>query len=661
MNAADAQDKCHSEGKRRNLATLIARVGVRVYLFVFLSATAVLPVTVFAWSEAEQLAEYELKAADRQMLAATRAAAEEVALAIQGYVRAAETLSAHLGNMEVAEHEGLYLALQAHVFGHPEFLGTYVADAHGSSLAHLSYSGEYSEVPIDYSDRDYLKRLLHTKATTISRAALGRYTRTLAVQVVAPIADRSRGLLGFTCSSIDLATVVAMVKQSAQGVVAGRVLVVDRHGVRIADSRDESRQENWDGAKLPLYAPVPGGQAVTRTGKDDGQQVVRAVAVGLSSPIDGWRVITAVPQVTLDEQARRTKRMAFAYGAVLVAVAMILAGWLATIIARPLRALAVTANAITRGDLAYRLALSGFIPKEVVHLEGAMRAMVASLRGHALELEGQVAQRTKELVSANSELAGALALIRENDRRMQADIEQARIFQEKLLPRPCQIEWLEMAVHYAPLHRVSGDIFDICQVGMDTVRIFVADATGHGVQASMRTILLKSMYDRLKSQHSNPSALLAALNTLLVAEFSGSELHCTACCVDFRRVGAKLAACFANAGGPPLYVLSSSVPASEVYCEGPLLGLTEVLVPEPFEFFLEPGQALLVASDGLLEQWNPLRRRFDSVLSECVLETAPNAHSALSDLLAQFDRFRGEVPTSDDVTAIVIRVPETRL
>ena len=59
---------------------------------------------------------------------------------------------------------------------------------------------------------------------------------------------------------------------------------------------------------------------------------------------------------------------------------------------------------------------------------------------------------------------------------------------------------------------MSGETYDIALLGENRLRVFLADATGHGVQASMRTILLKRAYDRLRPLHADPARLLEALN-----------------------------------------------------------------------------------------------------------------------------------------------------
>ncbi|HEY5960069.1 MAG TPA: PP2C family protein-serine/threonine phosphatase [Polyangiaceae bacterium] len=138
------------------------------------------------------------------------------------------------------------------------------------------------------------------------------------------------------------------------------------------------------------------------------------------------------------------------------------------------------------------------------------------------------------------------------------DIEKARHFQESMLPRFTARLGVDLTFHFAPLARVGGGIYDVSEISKRHIRCFMGDVTGHGIQASMRTILLKSAYDRIKTHHSDPSATLNILNRYLVREFPDGDLYCTACCVDIHLnpEGAELV--YANAGSAPLFVFSGS-------------------------------------------------------------------------------------------------------
>jgi serine phosphatase RsbU (regulator of sigma subunit) len=91
-----------------------------------------------------------------------------------------------------------------------------------------------------------------------------------------------------------------------------------------------------------------------------------------------------------------------------------------------------------------------------------------------------------------------------------------------------------------------------------------------------------------------------------------------------------------------------------VYTDGPLFGVDFVSWPAPLRFELQPGQVLVVASDGLVEQQDPERQRFESQLACLQLEAGTDAAAALAQILAAFHAFRAGQDVRDDLTVLVV-------
>jgi serine phosphatase RsbU (regulator of sigma subunit) len=273
-------------------------------------------------------------------------------------------------------------------------------------------------------------------------------------------------------------------------------------------------------------------------------------------------------------------------------------------------------------------------------------------------LELRVAERTKELAERNEQLAELLAALRDKEHRIIDDLEQARAFQQSILPTlPTS---LTTAVHayFRPLELVGGDIYDVCERSDNQFRIFMADATGHGVQAAMRTIVLKAEYDRLKYELGNPAALLETFNRNLVMLYPRSEMLCTACCIDVivNDHGARVR--YANAAQPPLLRLSGGQ-THEINSDGPFMGIDKDAEVPISEFDLAPGERLVVYTDGLCDQPNALGSTFD--LAAGLRAHASLPLSSLFDrIVGDFDAFRGDCTIADDVTLVGIEVAAAR-
>lgn len=636
---------------------LQSRLRVRAFLFVVLGGSAALPVALLGVYQGQRLAARELELNDRRAKAAALSAAEQLTIAMEGHVHAAESFSAQVA-VRGLDLEALRPVMRAHVSTQPDFLGAYVAGPNGRSLLHAGPNGEFMTGGIDYSDRDYFREITRSLKPAISGAAVGRVTHVLTVQLAAPILDAAGKLEGITCSSLNLGTITKQAVKNVRGLVDGRLVVLDARGRRVADSDAPGALEPDDVSKHALYAPKASGDDELRSGRDEHGRWVRALAVELGGHVAGWRVFALTPQASIAAQARRIRLEAGAIALVSLMAALALAAWLAGWLARPLRGLARASEGVMRGEYENVPPLPENSPLEMVQLSTSVASMIASLRGHARELESEVALRTRDLRDANAELTRALGVIQKNEQAMRADVENARLFQAKLLPALPELARCEVAVEYAALEQVSGDIYDLSPLDASGggLRIFLADATGHGVQASMRTIALKSTYDRLRARETEPDKLLEALNTAVVDAFPGGELHAAACYVElsFTATGADVR--YVNAGGPPLYVFGADAKAREIYAAGPPLGVDHVSFPEPERFRLERGELLLVASDGLIEQWNAERRRFETELGGLALAAAPSASAAVDQVLAAFAAFRGPLNQTDDLTLIALRL-----
>lgn len=634
----------------------MAKLGVRSFLFLVVGGSAVLPAGLLGLNQARRWERNEVEVTDRQALAAAHAAADQVSRTMLGFARASESFATQLAALPNFELAGLRVAMTAHVRPHPEFLGAYVANEKGTSLLYYGKDGKFADGGLQYADRDYYRELMSTRRTAISRVQLGRFTKTASVLIAAPVLDPGERVLGFSCTSLDLSTITEQAKTTVKGMADGRLLLIDSEGRIIADSSGRSDSPLRDVSRTELFRKLGPGKAETRVGADENGRRVRAAAVSLTAPVPDWRVIAMTPQTTIDAQGRAVRNQTGLLAVLLILASLGLAAWLAAWFARPLRSLAATADTLTRGKYDDSLPpMAPSAPREVAQLTEAVRSMIFKLQENARGLEGLVEARTRELSRTNRELEGALSTIRENERLIREDIEKARLFQERMLPSVPTVPGMEIAVRYAPLAQVSGDIYDVVELRPGRLRLFVADATGHGVQASMRTIYLKSAYDRVKLERADPADVLARLNEQLVSEFPDGELHSEGSCVDLERVATGFQVSYASAGSTPLFVLSADAPARQQDVGGPLLGVEGMTWPAAEHFHVAAGELLLVCSDGFLEQWNLQRERFDTKLTEFRLVRGESAHETLTRLLNAFTEFRGNEPLADDLTLIGVR------
>lgn len=636
---------------------------MRAYLFWVIALAASLPVAILGFVQARHWADVELETTDRVALALERLLGNQIALEIAGHAKSVEVLAAQLSTPATLLPDRLRVLMRNHMASHPEQSGAMVVAPDGKVLGNVFPSGDWTRTNLNnYADRPYFQRVLATRTTVISpQVNLGKLTGVPNIHVASPARDEAGNLLAVAIAPVDLGLSSAKARAVANGLPDGRVVVVDSAGHLIGDSADAAPHLR-DVSSHPLFAMVRGEHEL-RYGADEVGRLMRATAVPIEFGDLGWRVVAMRPMASIEGHRTRVRNETLAVMALALLAALVISAGVAAWLSGPVRALAEIAGSVTRGDYSRLPDDTRGGPAEVADLTSVVGSMIRSLRGQAEILEGLVADRTVDLKKALDEL-------RRKEARIEEDIAQARLFQESILPVLPSSPLLDIFAAYLPIEQVGGDIYDVCALGPARFRFFVADAIGHGVQASMRTIVLKSEYDRIKTAHAEPAAVLQALNTRLIALFPRNEVLCTACCFDIASgvPGAEgsgdegMTVHYANAAHVPLLHFRGGRFES-IHADGPLLGGSaaawgpDTLLERTLTFQVRPGETLVATTDGLFEQTNGKRQMFETaILPELDLSSCTSAQDMVTAILQALRGFRGEAPLDDDLLLLAIRV-----
>ncbi len=260
-----------------------------------------------------------------------------------------------------------------------------------------------------------------------------------------------------------------------------------------------------------------------------------------------------------------------------------------------------------------------------------------------------VAQILEELARVRAELA---ALRRDQHH----DLLTVHRLHASLLPRLPQADHFACAVLDRPVEVVGGDTYDVHLTAEGRLRVFVADAPGHGVEAALRTMIVRTVLDRHRTLRVAPGELLARVNNDLLAAFPGLDMRLAAACFDVDLDADDDGAArveYADAALPGLlHVHDGGV--TEHSLGGTFLGLIADVRFETRSIDLAPGDRLVLYTDGLSELFDPDGER----LPEADLHDAFRAPGPLSqvvdELSARVDRFLRGRPQDDDVTAFIV-------
>jgi sigma-B regulation protein RsbU (phosphoserine phosphatase) len=211
-----------------------------------------------------------------------------------------------------------------------------------------------------------------------------------------------------------------------------------------------------------------------------------------------------------------------------------------------------------------------------------------------------------------------------------------------------------------PAGAAGGDCFDYFPLPGGRLGIVVADVSGHGLGPALLMAATRAYLRALALTHRDLSETLALANGILCQDTG-----------DGRFVALLFASldpgtrCFAYvAAGQDGYLLDASGTATRLETTSPPLGIDpDFTFPCGSPRVLEPGQAVLVFTDGLLEAKSPDGSFFGVERALAVARaTQGQTAAAMAHALCQAARdFSQDQPQGDDITVVVIRArPDDR-
>jgi len=248
---------------------------------------------------------------------------------------------------------------------------------------------------------------------------------------------------------------------------------------------------------------------------------------------------------------------------------------------------------------------------------------------------------------------------RHHDRlRMKQELEHAREIQLSMLPRTVPTsDWLDIAALSLPATEVGGDYFDYFALDSDRLVVVLADVAGHGVASGLVLSGVRAGLNMLDGELASPVDTLQRLNRMLVRTSPRTMLVTMAVCLlDRRTRRARLA----TAGNPPpLHWSAASRRLSELTPGSLPLGVREDVDYRESAVDLQPGDGLLVCSDGIAEATDAGGEPFGyERLATAFADAAerPGAQAVRDELLQSVWAFKGHAPQIDDITMVIVKV-----
>jgi phosphoserine phosphatase RsbU/P len=257
---------------------------------------------------------------------------------------------------------------------------------------------------------------------------------------------------------------------------------------------------------------------------------------------------------------------------------------------------------------------------------------------------------------------GNLALAREL-REVNAELDrEARVIadiQRSLLPeRLPMVPGLSLAASYQTSKNAGGDYYDFFELEGGKLGLLIADVSGHGTPAAVLMAILHAIAHLHAGSPGKPEQFLSFINRQLCQRYTrDSGTFVTAFYAIYDPADRSLVYSSAGHNPPRLRVGFTGD-------QGPILALDQAQglpmgVLEDAEYHtarvrLDPGDALVLYTDGITEARGPLGTMFDTERLDAVIgQPHRSAPAFLNAILASVQAFAAGEPTGDDRTVLV--------
>jgi PAS domain S-box-containing protein len=263
----------------------------------------------------------------------------------------------------------------------------------------------------------------------------------------------------------------------------------------------------------------------------------------------------------------------------------------------------------------------------------------------------------------NGKQMGVYAIYRDITERKKAEEARIRSYEEARMARNIQINLLptsnpeidgyDIAGKSIPALDVGGDYYDFIRLDDHRLAIALGDVSGKGLAAALVMSNLQATIRSLASISVTASECLERANKLLFRSVDAKTfISLFYGILDTK----KNTLCYANAGQNLPLIFSPEKKPTPLKNHGLVLGTKEDVSYQKEEISINPGDRLLIYSDGIPEAMNEQREEFgDEKLLKIVQHYRGHfADMLIKNVIESLKLHFGNVPQNDDMTMVLL-------
>ena len=284
----------------------------------------------------------------------------------------------------------------------------------------------------------------------------------------------------------------------------------------------------------------------------------------------------------------------------------------------------------------------------------------------------RILQFEEQLRSANAHLRTTLDRLNAAHEAMERDLSEARKLQQGLFRnRSGHFGDFELSLLLRPAGHIGGDLVGFFPINEERVGIFAIDVSGHGVAAALLTAQIAAHLSGPSEQNVAlraaqngadavaPVALARFFNNMLLEEIK-TDTYFTMIYAELNHANGRVK--LVQAGHPHPLIQRADGRIERLGIGGMPVGIFEKPQFDEISANLNPGDRLIIASDGVTEAANPSGRLLGDEGLEAIMRTNAmlEGHNFLESMSWSISEYaHGE--RGDDISAVLIerRCPAT--
>lgn len=285
-------------------------------------------------------------------------------------------------------------------------------------------------------------------------------------------------------------------------------------------------------------------------------------------------------------------------------------------------------------------------------------------------LEEKIKQRTAELEKTNQELKVFNQKLSALNKEIKREMMTASSIQKAILPS--EFPYPEFIDVYAKLKAmpdptlteeerkridISGDYYDIFDMGDGKVGILIADVTGHGIPSALITTMAKISFYTHSIQGGTTAEICDRVNKDIYEAIGIGDtgFYVTVFFSIYDTKKGKIQ--YTNAGHHKGIVIRKNGKIDYLDTQGFFIGSFEGAEYNYGEAYFQEGDTFVLYTDGIVEQKSDKDEFYEEIFFNKLLNLNKiKPKDFVEDVFSDIDRFRNGYPIKDDMTLIAIRV-----